>query len=144
MPPINRSTVIEAPAAKVWERIRAFNSLPEWHPSIKDSRIENDAPDKAGCVRDFHLQNGARIREELVERSDSDMFYTYKILESPMPITNYVSTIRLTSITDGDHTFAQWTANFECAPDEAEGLVVGIGNDVYQAGFDALKQHAKK
>lgn len=141
MPRVYISSVIDAPAARVWERIRDFNALPRWHPRIRDSRIENGEPaDRVGCVRDFHLQNGDRIRERLLGLSDFDMFCTYSILESPMPITDYVATIRLTPITDGDRTFAEWTAEFDCAPEAAADLVTGIGQTVFQAGFDALKR----
>ena len=102
MPRVYISSVIDAPAAKVWERIRDFNGLPRWHPRIRDSRIENGDPaDRVGCVRDFHLQNGDRIRERLLGLSDHDMFCTYAILESPMPLTDYVATIRLTPVMDG-------------------------------------------
>jgi uncharacterized protein YndB with AHSA1/START domain len=135
------SSVIDVPATRVWERVRDFNGLPRWHPSIRDSRIENGEPaDKVGCVRDFHLQNGDRLREQLLGLSDYDMFCTYSILESPMPLTDYVATLRLTPITDGDRCFAEWSAEFECAEEEEEGLVNGIGNDVFQAGFSALKR----
>lgn len=135
------SSVIDVPAARVWERVRDFNGLPRWHPAIRDSRIENGEPaDKVGCVRDFYLQNGDRIRERLLGLSDYDMFCTYSILESPMPLTDYIATLRLTPITDGDRCFAEWTAEFECEEAEEEGLVTGIGNDVFQAGFSALKR----
>ncbi len=97
------SSVIEAPAARVWERVRDFNGMPRWHPRIRDSRIENGEPsDRVGCVRDFHLQNGDHLREKLLALSDFDMFQTYCILESPMPLTDYVATLRLTPVTDGD------------------------------------------
>jgi uncharacterized protein YndB with AHSA1/START domain len=141
MPRVYISSVIDAPAARVWDRIRDFNALPRWHPRIRDSRIENGEPaDRVGCVRDFHLQNGDRIREKLLGLSDYDMFCTYAILESPMPLTDYVATIRLTPITDGDRTFAEWTAEFDCDDSDADGLVNGIGMDVFQAGFSALKR----
>jgi uncharacterized protein YndB with AHSA1/START domain len=141
MPRVYISSVIDAPAARVWERVRDFNALPRWHPRIRDSRIENGEPsDRVGCVRDFHLQNGDRIREKLLGLSDYDMFCTYSILESPMPLTDYIATLRLTPITDGNRTFAEWTAEFECDESEAEGLVSGIGTDVFQAGFAALQR----
>jgi len=141
MPRVYISSVIDAPAARVWERIRDFNALPRWHPRIRDSRIENGEPaDRVGCVRDFHLQNGDRIRERLLGLSDYDMFCTYAILESPMPITDYVATLRLTPITDGDRTFAEWTAEFDCDGAVAADLVSGIGQNVFQAGFDSLKR----
>lgn len=141
MPRVFVSSVISAPPSKVWEKIRDFNALPRWHPRIRDSRIENGEPsDKVGCVRDFHLQNGDRIREKLLALSDYDLFCTYAILESPMPLTGYVATLRLTPVTDGDRTFAEWTAEFDCAEADAEDLVAGIGSNVFQAGFDALKR----
>ncbi|XWN29499.1 MAG: SRPBCC family protein [Devosia sp.] len=142
MPRVYISSVIEAPAAQVWERVRDFNALPRWHPRIRESRIENGEPsDKVGCVRDFRLQNGDRIREKLLGLSDYDMFCSYAILESPMPLTDYVATLRLTPITDGERTFVEWSAEFECAVGDAEDLVGGIGGNVFQAGFDALKRH---
>jgi uncharacterized protein YndB with AHSA1/START domain len=136
------STVINAPAARVWERVRDFNALPRWHPRIRESRIENGEPaDKVGCIRDFRLQNGDRIREKLLGLSDHDYFCTYAILESPMPLENYVATLRLTPVTDGDRTFVEWSADFDCAPDAESDLVNGIGTNVFQGGFDALKRH---
>ena len=141
MPRVYVSSVIDAPATRVWDRVRDFNGLPRWHPLIRDSRIENGEPsDKIGCVRDFHLQNGDRIRERLLGLSDYDYFCTYSILESPMPLTDYVATLRLTPVTDGDRSFAEWTAEFACEEAEAEGLVTGIGSDVFLAGFSALKR----
>ncbi|MBL4600021.1 MAG: SRPBCC family protein [Rhizobiaceae bacterium] len=136
------STVIPASAKQVWERVRDFNGMPKWHPGIRDSRIENAEPsDKIGCIRDFNLQNGDRIREQLLGLSDYDMFCTYAILESPMPLENYVATLRLTPITDGDRVFAEWSAEFDCAADAEDDLIAGIGTNVFQTGFDALKRH---
>ncbi|MEM6622283.1 MAG: SRPBCC family protein [Pseudomonadota bacterium] len=136
------SSVIGAPAARVWERVRDFNGLPRWHPLIRDSKIEDALPsDKVGCIRNFNLQNGDNIREQLLGLSDYDMFCTYSILESPMPLTDYVATLRLTPVTEGDRTFIEWSAEFSCAPEAEDDLVGGIGTDVFQAGFDALKRH---
>ena len=141
MPRVYASSVIDAPATKVWEKVRDFNALPRWHPRIRESRIENGEPsDKVGCVRDFRLQNGDHLREKLLGLSDYDMFCTYSILKSPMPLTDYIATLRLTPISDGDRTFIEWTAEFDCAADAAADLVDGIGNNVFQAGFDALKR----
>ena len=136
------SSIINAPAAKVWERVRDFNGLPNWHPRIRDSRIEDALPaDKVGCIRNFNLQNGDNIREQLLGLSDYDLFCSYSILESPMPLTDYVATLRLNPVTDGDRCFAEWSAEFECTLDVEDELVSGIGTNVFQGGFDALKRH---
>ncbi len=136
------SSVIEAPASGVWERVRDFNALPRWHPRIAESHIENGEPsDKIGCVRNFRLQNGDLIREKLLALSDYDLSCTYGILESPMALENYVATLRLTPVSDGDRCFAEWSAEFDCAVEVEEDLVTGIGSNVFQGGFDALKRH---
>ncbi|MCA3017993.1 MAG: SRPBCC family protein, partial [Rhodocyclaceae bacterium] len=64
------SSVIDAPVGRVWERVRDFNALPRWLPLVRESRIENGEPsDRVGCVRDFRLQNGDRLREQLLALS---------------------------------------------------------------------------
>ncbi len=136
------SSVIDAPATKVWARVRDFNGLPTWHPRINDSQIEDGKPaDQVGCIRRFRLQNGDQLREQLLGLSDYDLFCTYSILDSPMPLENYVATLRLTPVTDGDRTFIEWSAEFDCDPEVEAELVEGIGGNVFQGGFDALKRH---
>ena len=136
------SSVIDAPCDKVWDRVRDFNALPVWHPRIRDSRIEDSLPaDKIGCIRNFHLQSGDNLREQLLGLSDFDKFYTYTIVESPMPLTDYIATLRLTPVTDGDRCFIEWSADFQCAAAVEADLTTGISKDVFQGGFDALKRH---
>jgi hypothetical protein len=136
------SSVIDASADNVWARIRDFNALPQWHPGIADSRIENSQPsDRIGCIRHFHTRDGGMIRERLLGLSDYDYSCTYEILESPMGVEHYVATLKLTPITDGYRSFAEWTAEFECAPGRESELTQLIGTGVFQGGFDALKSH---
>ena len=136
------STIIDAAAENVWARVRDFNALPQWHPGIADSRIENGEPsDKVGCVRHFHTRDGGMIRERLLALSDYDYSCTYSILESPMGVEGYVATLKLTPVTDGARTFAEWSAEFECAEGRERELTELIGGGVFQGGFDALKRH---
>ena len=134
------SSVVVAPAEAVWALIRDFNGLPKWHPLIADSRIENGWPsDRVGCIRNFRLKDGGRIREQLVALSDYEMSFDYAILESPMGVENYVATFRLVPVTDSGHVFAEWTAEFDAAPEREGELVSHIGTDVFAAGLAALK-----
>ena len=136
------SSVIDASADTVWSRIRDFNGLPQWHPGIADSRIENgEASDKVGCIRHFHTRDGGMIRERLLALSDYDYSCVYEILESPMGVENYVATLKLTPVTDGARCFAEWSAEFDCAEERERELVETIGQGVFQGGFDALKRH---
>ena len=134
------SCVIPAPASTVWSVIRDFNALPKWTPFVAESRIEQNASaDKIGCIRNFRLRNGGRIRERLLALSDYEMSCTYSILESPMGVENYLATLRLIPVTEGDHTFAEWSAEFDAAPERENALVEDIGRNVFVAGLSALK-----
>ena len=138
---IYTSSVIEAPADRVWAAIRDFNGLPKWHPLVRDSRIEGNLPaDRVGCIRNFNLKDGGNIREQLVTLSDYDYSCTYTILESPMGVSNYVATLKLTPITDGGRSFVEWSAEFDCPPVREAELAGTIGTSVFQGGFDALKR----
>ncbi len=140
MAEVYTSSVIGAPAERVWETVRDFNGLPGWHPVISESRIEGSAPpDQVGCVRAFRLSDGGFVRERLLALSDYEFSCTYSILESPMGVDNYVATLKLTPVTDGSRTFAEWSATFDCASEREAELVALIGNDVFQRGFEALK-----
>ncbi len=135
------SSVIDAPAERVWAAIRDFNGLPSWHPGIADSRIEQGQPsDKVGCIRNFNLKGGGNIREQLLALSDYEMSCSYAILSSPMGVENYIATLELTPITDGGRTFAAWSAEFDCAAERETELARTVGQGVFQGGFDALKQ----
>ena len=135
------SSVIPAPAAEVWKLVRNFNALPGWVPFVAESRIEQNAQaDQIGCIRRFTLKDGGRIRERLLALSDYDLSCSYAILESPMAVENYVATLSLTPITDGNLTLAEWQAEFDCAPDREAALMHQIGHGVFQTALTALKQ----
>jgi hypothetical protein len=139
------SSVIDAGADTVWSRIRDFNALPQGHPAIADSRIENNEPsDRVGCIRHFHTRDGSMIRERLLALSDYDFSCSYEIIESPMGVDNYVATLKLTPVTDGTRCFAEWSAEFDCTEGREAELTQTIGNGVFQSGFDALKRHFER
>jgi uncharacterized protein YndB with AHSA1/START domain len=141
MPRVYISTVIPAPAADVWRVVRDFNGLPNWTPFVANSRIEGGSKsDQVGCIRNFQLKDGGIIREKLLALSDYDMSCTYSILESPMAVTDYIATLSLTPITDGNTTFAEWQADFECPPNKEADLKRQIGDTVFQSAFTALKK----
>lgn len=138
------SSVLDAPADRVWQRVRDFNGLPSWTPFVAESRIEQNLPsDQIGCIRHFKLKDGGIIREQLLALSDYDLSCTYAILESPMGVENYIATLKLTPVTDGNLTFAEWTAEFEAPPGQEQTLAENIGQGVFQAAFDHLKRQLR-
>src|SRR4051812_35404316 len=137
-----RSTVIDAPVERVWEVLRDFNSHDRWHDVVETSRIEGgERPDQVGCVRSFTLRDGNRIREQLLALSDDEHRSTYCIVEATVPLLRYVATLTLKPVTDGDRTFWHWESTFATPPGRERELSERVAHDVYEAGFENLRQH---
>jgi NADPH:quinone reductase-like Zn-dependent oxidoreductase len=137
-----RSTVIDAPIARVWAVLRDFNSHDRWHDVVAASRIEGDERgDQVGCVRSFALKDGNRIREQLLTLSDSEHMSTYCIVEATVPLDRYVATVTLKPVTDGDRTFWHWESTFATPPGRERELHEMVARDVYEAGFANLRRY---
>ncbi len=138
------STVIDAPAEAVWARIRDFNGLPVWHAGmVATSEIEEGrAGDQVGAIRSFTLTDGStHIREQLVAHSDAERTYVYDFQKNPFDVDNYLATIRVTPVTDGDRSFVEWWTDFDCDRDRIGHWEGFFASEVFQGGLDALKAH---
>ena len=139
---VTRSTVIDAPIDRVWAVLRDFNSHVHWHPVVAESFIEDGLPaDQVGCIRNFKLADGNALREQLIALSDRDYVSTYCILDTTIPLINYVATVQLKPVTDGARTFWHWESTFATPPGRERELTENVGRNVYEAGFDALRRH---
>lgn len=141
---VHVSTIINAPLSKVWKIVSDFNGLPNWHPAAGESRIEDGkANNEIGCVRNFSLSDGSgQIRETLLAQSDVDHEIVYNMLGGPLPFVDYVAIMHFEPITDGDTTFARWTAEFEASDGQDEHWQSFVATDVFLGGFRALEQVA--
>jgi hypothetical protein len=139
--PVYVSSVIDAGGRHGVVAHPRLQRLPLWHPAIADSRIENNAAQRPGRLHPpLPHPDGGMIRERLLALR-LRLQCTYEILESPMGVENYVATLKLTPVTDGNRCFAEWSAEFDCAEGRERELTQQIGQGVFQGGFDALKRH---
>lgn len=135
-----KSTILETPIDRVWELLRDFNGHDRWHPAVADSQIERgQTPDRVGCIRRFHLQDGSELREQLLTLSDIDFAYSYCLLDTPVPLFNYVAHVRLFPVTDGEQTFWLWESRFDTPAGREQELKEVVAEQIYQAGFDAIR-----
>ena len=139
---VRRSAVIDAPIERVWAVLRDFNSHSAWHPAVGDSRIERNEPsDQVGCVRNFFLKDGNHIREQLLALSDSQHVSTYCILDATLPMRNYVASLQLKRITDGERTFWHWESTFDVPKGREAEFDQLVGAGVYEGGFAGLRKY---
>ncbi|MEM8872107.1 MAG: SRPBCC family protein [Pseudomonadota bacterium] len=137
-----RTTILDHPIDRVWDLLRDFNGHDRWHPAIAESQIERarDA-DRVGCVRKFKLTDGAELREQLLTLSDLETSYSYCLLDTPIPLFNYVSHVRLVPVTDGDATFWEWESRFDTPAGRRDELATLVGDGIYATGFEAIRTH---
>lgn len=137
-----RSTILDAPCDDVWGVIRDFNGHDRWHPVVAESRIERgEASDRIGCVRRFRLADGSELREKLLTLSDMEQAFSYCLLDTPVPLFNYVAHVRLSPVTDGDRTFWEWESRFDTPAGRQDELRDLVGDGIYTAGFEAIRDH---
>jgi hypothetical protein len=145
MPHVVKSTILDAPTGAVWHLLRDFNGHDRWHPAVATSAIERAlAADKIGCVRRFKLMDGSELREQLLALSDLEQTFSSCLLDTPIPMFNYVAHVRLLPVTDGDRTFWQWESRFTTRPEDREGITQMVAEQIYQAGFEAIRHHLKE
>ena len=119
---IVRSTVIEAPTDRVWALLRDFNGHDRWHPRSKSAIQRGQSADKLGCVRRFFLRDGSELRERLLTLSDLEQTFSYCLMETPVPLFNYVAHVRLAPDSEGDRTFWEWRCSFSTRTGEEEDM----------------------
>ena len=137
-----KSTIIDAPTDRVWDVLRDFNGHDRWHPAVATSAIERaQSSDRIGCVRRFKLVDGSELREQLLALSDLEQTFSYCLLDTPIPLFNYVAHVRLLPVTDGNRTFWHRESRFTTPRGEEQRLTEVVGEQIYQAGFEAVRKH---
>ncbi|WP_168879849.1 SRPBCC family protein [Rhizobium sp. P28RR-XV] len=137
-----RSTILPAPIEEVWNVLRDFNGQYRWHPAFAKSETERGRDARqVGSIRKLTLVDGSELREQLLTLSEPDTAYSYCLLDTPVPLFNYVSHVRLIPVTDVDHTFWQCEGRFDTTSDQQEAMSLLVGTDIYEAGFGAIRAH---
>ncbi|PNG25401.1 SRPBCC family protein [Methylocella silvestris] len=134
---VSRSAEIKAPAATVWSAIGDFCGIANWHPAIEKCEIST----KDGVqMRTLTLKGGGTIVEQQQDRNDDDLNYRYIIVESPLPVEDYVSTIEVEPIETGSKV--TWSGTFKAkGVDDAKAAEVIAG--IYEAGLKGITDKAK-
>lgn len=134
---VKRSADIAAPPAKVWQAIGDFCGIGSWHPAVETCTPSEAAGVK---VRTLALKGGGTLKEEQVSRDDKVMSYTYTILEGPLPVSDYRSTLAVAP--DGAGSKVTWSGTFD-----AKGVPDSVASDaiqgIYESGLKALGETAK-
>jgi uncharacterized protein YndB with AHSA1/START domain len=94
MPHLQKTIRIDASPDDVWAVLGALAAMPEWLPGTATARME-------GPVRVCTTQDGALIREEISAYSPESRSYTYRHLETPLPMRHSRGTFRVEPVDAG-------------------------------------------
>lgn len=135
------STVLGHSAYDVWTVIRRFDHY-AWAGVESDTTIEGGkAGDQVGAVRRIVLGDGVVRRQILLAHSDAARSYSYGLCDPPyLPLQDYVATIKVTPVVEGNHAFVEWWATFDCAEGERERWVGYFETDGFATWLGALRR----
>lgn len=130
---LDKEITVKAPADKVWSMIGPFCSIDKWHPAIAKCTEDNG-------VRTLSVKGGGTFVEKQTKNDPSDMEYKYEIEKSPLPISDYKSTLKVTKM-GADESKVEWSSTY--TPDKgkeeaADQALTGI----YQSGLDNIQKMA--
>lgn len=129
---LSESVDVTASPADAWAAIADWCSIKDWHPVI----AECEAYEEDGkTMRKLTTGDGGELIEEQQAMDANGMSLSYAIIESPLPIADYASTMAVTE--NGDGATITWSSSYSAngvSDDEALELMAGI----YRAGLDEL------
>ena len=143
---VTETIEINAPVATVWAAVKDYDGLTNWHPGFAKDEIVKGSNNTPGAVRALTIKDGPTFTEELLAFSEKDHSYLYRIIESPLPLQDYVSTVSVKKGMDGT-TVVTWVGNFmrknpaDNPPEaESDAGAVNLIKGVYQSGLANLKK----
>ena len=87
MTKVSMSTKLNVSADQVWSLIGGFNALPDWHPAIEKSELEEE-----GQMRRLSLAGGGTVIEKLETINENERTYSYSAWRAPPPTPSAAST----------------------------------------------------
>jgi mxaD protein len=144
---VSETVTINATPKQVWEAIKDFDGLAKWHPGFASDEIVSGGNNKVGTVRKLTIKDGPSFTEKLTSFDDAAHSFSYIIVESPLPITDYKSSVVVAGGKKPGTANVVWSGTFKRKnpadnPPEAESDagVKKLVRGVYRGGLDNLKK----
>lgn len=146
---LTEQTEINAPPAKVWEMIKDFCSISNWHPAIANCVSEGGNAAGAKRVLTLKQEGNPRIDEEMLTYDAEAMTFKYKIKKvdpKVLPVTSYISFISVKpndkggSIVSWNGSFYRGYLNNNPPPELNDQAAIKAVTGIYQSGLANLKK----
>lgn len=131
---ISRTADVKAPVSEVWSFIGPFCAIKNWLPPIGQCIEDGKTP----STRILVTKDGkTAFVERQTGRSDAGHSYSYRFLASPLPVSNYRSTIKVTA-KGRSSSIITWSGSY--IPERGKEKVASEAlSGVYDAGLAAIQ-----
>lgn len=140
---------IAAPPAAVWEVIKEFGSIGDWHSGL--AKVAAEGGNKEGATRTLTLKSGGDIVESLDAYNEKEMSIEYRLLKENVdafPVSFYSDQISVRPADGGSEV--EWTSRFyradttnEPPENKNDEAATKATTDFFQAGLAGIKAKAE-
>ena len=127
---VTSTVTIAATSTAVWNFVGDFCNIDDWHPDIIQCVLERRDDE---VYRQLTLGDGVVVLEKLIS-TKLGISYNYRLVESPLPATDFTSSL---SITGSNPTTLTWSGSFTSEYPEVEGAV----QNLYDSGLAAINAY---
>ncbi|WP_137155619.1 SRPBCC family protein [Rhizobium sp. FKL33] len=142
------STDLELGASplKAWNIFKTFSKIHAWHPATENTVLLVGKDGEPLAVREFQIKGGGFVISELLDYSETEMWFTYRIIKTDLPLKHYVGEMRVTDNGKGG-SIVHWEGEFEHpkgseATAEENDQTFGLVQAVFQGGLENIERLA--
>ena len=136
---LSRSVDVNGTASTVWAMIGPFCAIRDWLPPVGTcTEKTGPSPERTLVTKD----GKATFVETQTARSDAERSYSYTFKSSPVPVTGYVSTIKVIAKSDGVSTVT-WSSTYVPDPGKEQAAQEAL-TGIYEAGLATIKARFAK
>ena len=135
---LSRSVEVQGSPSSIWAKIGPFCAIRDWLPPVGTCSQDGATPPTRTLVT---KDGSATFVERQTARNDAQHFYSYTFLSSPLPVTDYHSTIKVTSLGNGQSSVT-WRSTYTPVPGK-ESAAKDALDGIYMAGLDSIQAQAK-
>ena len=129
---VKKHVMVSVPPEAAWNAIGDFCGIANWHPAV--AKCELSRTDGA-TLRTLSLNGGGTLVEKLLAWDAAHKKYSYGIVDGPLPVSQYRSTLSVGKAAKG--ATITWVGSFDAkgVPDaKAQDVIEGV----YTGGLDGL------
>lgn len=131
---LTRSIEVKATPASVWAKIGPFCAIQDWLPPVGTCAQDGKTPP----TRTLVTKDGKATFVELqTARNDARRTYSYTFVSSPLPVTHYTSTIKVSGTRRGT-SVVTWTGSYTPNTGKDKDAADALSG-IYQAGLEEIK-----